>query len=119
MSMSNSTSHTDPLQRDHFAFGAGCRICPGIQIAKQDMFLAFSRLLWAFEFSAPPGTQVNTDQSAFFGETVRRPKPFEVVITPCSAKRVATIEREMELAKQNVFSLYGSYNGNKLPDFDI
>ncbi|KAF8688683.1 Cytochrome P450, partial [Rhizoctonia solani] len=119
MSMSDSTAHADPSQRDHFAFGAGRRMCPGIQIAEQDMFIAFSRLLWAFEFSAPPGAQVNTDQSAFFGETVRRPKPFEVVITPRSSKRVATIEREMELAKQNVFSLYGSYNGDKLPDFDI
>ncbi|KAF8684939.1 Cytochrome P450 [Rhizoctonia solani] len=112
MSMAQSTAQTDPLKRDHYAFGAGRRMCPGIQIAEQDMFIAFSRLLWAFEFSAPPGAQVNTDQSAFFGETVRRPKPFEVVITPRSAKRVATIEREMELAKQNVFSLYGTYDNN-------
>ncbi|CAE6472769.1 unnamed protein product [Rhizoctonia solani] len=117
MSMAQSTAQTDPLKRDHYAFGAGRRMCPGIQIAEQDMFIAFSRLLWAFEFSVPPGAQVNTDQSAFFGETVRRPKPFEVVITPRSAKRVATIEREMELAKQNVFSLYGTYNNNQTTNF--
>ncbi|CAE6436085.1 unnamed protein product [Rhizoctonia solani] len=115
----DSTTQAEPSKRDHFAFGAGRRICPGIQIAEQDMFLAFSRLLWAFEFSAPPGTCVNTDQSAFFGETVRRPKIFPVVITPRSERRVATVEREVETAKQNVFSLYGSYKYDKLPGFDV
>jgi cytochrome P450 len=137
MSMSDLTTQADPYKRDHFAFGAGTmsqrldtefvlilsqnigrRICPGIQIAEQDMFLALSRLLWAFDFSPPPRTQIDTDQSAFFGETVRRPKPFQVVITPRSERRVATIEREMEIAKQNVFSLYGSYKCDELPGFD-
>ncbi|CCO31959.1 Steroid 17-alpha-hydroxylase/17,20 lyase [Rhizoctonia solani AG-1 IB] len=118
MSMSDLTTQADPYKRDHFAFGAGRRICPGIQIAEQDMFLALSRLLWAFDFSPPPRTQIDTDQSAFFGETVRRPKPFQVVITPRSERRVATIERDMEIAKQNVFSLYGSYKCDELPGFD-
>ncbi|CAE6491274.1 unnamed protein product [Rhizoctonia solani] len=85
------------------------RTCLGVQIAEQDLFLALSKLLWAFEFSAPPGTSVNTEQSAFFGEGVRRPKEFPVVFTPRSEKRTATIEREMEMAQQSVFALYGSY----------
>ncbi|KAG8730535.1 hypothetical protein FRC11_006492 [Ceratobasidium sp. 423] len=109
MSMVDSAAQADPSKRDHFAFGAGRRICPGIQMAEQDMFLALSKLLWAFEFSAPPGTNIDTEQSAFFGEAVRRPKPFPLIITPRSDRRVATIKREMEMAKQNVFSLYGSY----------
>ncbi|CAE6462497.1 unnamed protein product [Rhizoctonia solani] len=109
MSMVDSAAQADPSKRDHFAFGAGRRICPGIQLAEQDMFLALSKLLWAFEFSAPPGANIDTEQSAFFGESVRRPKPFPLVITPRSERRVATIEREMEMAKQNVFALYGSY----------
>ncbi|CAE7123104.1 unnamed protein product [Rhizoctonia solani] len=110
MSMADSIAQGDPFKRDHFAFGAGRRTCLGVQLAEQDIFLALSKLLWAFEFSAPPGTVVNTEQSAFFGEGVRRPKEFPVVITPRSEKRTATIDREMEMAKQSVFALYGSYN---------
>jgi len=90
----------------HFA---GRRTCLGVQVAEQDIFLALSKLLWAFEFTAPPGTYVNTEQRAWFGEDVRRPKEFPVVITPRSERRTATIEREMETARQNVFSLYGAY----------
>ncbi|KAF8743120.1 Cytochrome P450, partial [Rhizoctonia solani] len=109
MSMADSIAQGDPFKRDHFAFGAGRRTCLGVQLAEQDIFLALSKLLWAFEFSAPPGTYVNTEQSAWFGEGVRRPKDFPLVITPRSERRKATIEREMEVARQSVFSLYGSY----------
>ncbi|KAJ1307503.1 hypothetical protein OPQ81_001602 [Rhizoctonia solani] len=60
--MAESAVQGDPLKRDHFSFGAGRRSCPGIQVAEQDIFIALSRLLWAFEFSAPPGTSIVTDQ---------------------------------------------------------
>jgi hypothetical protein len=90
---------------------AGRRSCPGVQLAEQDIFLALSRLLWAFEFSAPPGTKVNVEQSAWVGETVRHPREFPLVITPRSERRAETIDREMALAKENVFSAYGVYKG--------
>ncbi|CAE6458667.1 unnamed protein product [Rhizoctonia solani] len=109
MSMADSIAQGDPLKRDHFAFGAGRRTCLGVQLAEQDIFLALSKLLWAFELSAPPGTYVNTEQSAWFGEGVRRPKDFPLDVVPRSEKRKATIEREMEQARQSVFSFYGSY----------
>ncbi|CAE6468414.1 unnamed protein product [Rhizoctonia solani] len=86
----------------------GRRSCPGVQLAEQGIFIAICRLLWAFEFSVPLGTTVNTDQSAFHG-SIRRPKQYPVVITPRSERRVETIEREMLSAKESVFSLYGSY----------
>jgi cytochrome P450 len=119
---------SDPFERDHFAFGAGMfffistlikdqpesftctgrRSCPGVQLAEQGIFIAISRLLWAFNFSAHTGTVVNTDQTAFHG-SIRRPKKYPVVITPRSERRVETIEREMLSATENVFSLYGSF----------
>ncbi|KAG8703175.1 hypothetical protein FRC11_010928 [Ceratobasidium sp. 423] len=109
LSMANSMMQSNPFERDHFAFGAGRRACPGVQLAEQGIFIAMARLLWAFEFSVPPGTSVNTDhESAFYG-TVRRPKKYPVVITPRSEKRVETIEREMAWMTENVFSLYGTY----------
>ncbi|CAE6419189.1 unnamed protein product [Rhizoctonia solani] len=109
LSMAESIAQGDPFQRDHFAFGAGRRSCPGVQVAEQDMFIALSRLLWAFEFSAPPGTDVNVEQSAFVGETVRHPREFPLIIKPRSERRKATIEREMAHAKEHVFSQYGVY----------
>ncbi|KAH7341797.1 cytochrome P450 [Rhizoctonia solani] len=108
LSMANSMTQSDPFERDHFTFGAGRRSCPGVQLAEQGIFIAISRLLWAFEFSVPSGTVVNTDQSAFYG-AIRRPKKYPVTITPRSGRRVDTIEREMASATENVYSLYGSY----------
>ncbi|KAJ1308479.1 hypothetical protein OPQ81_004183 [Rhizoctonia solani] len=88
MSMAESLAQGDPLKRDHFAFGAGRRVCPGIQKAEQDIFIAISRLLWAFNFSAPAGVTVSTSYStAFTGEGVRIPKKFPLVITPRSQRR--------------------------------
>ncbi|CAE6425232.1 unnamed protein product [Rhizoctonia solani] len=108
MSMANSMTQSNPFERDHFTFGAGRRSCPGVQLAEQGIFIAISRLLWAFEFAAPSGTLVNTDQSAFYG-AIRRPKKYPVNITPRSERRVQTIEREIISATENVFALYGSY----------
>ncbi|CEL59386.1 O-methylsterigmatocystin oxidoreductase OS=Aspergillus flavus (strain ATCC 200026 / FGSC A1120 / NRRL 3357 / JCM 12722 / SRRC 167) GN=ordA PE=2 SV=1 [Rhizoctonia solani AG-1 IB] len=109
MSMAESLAQGDPLKRDHFAFGAGRRVCPGIQKAEQDIFIAISRLLWAFDFSVPTGVSVSTDYStAFVGEGIRIPKKFPLVITPRSQKRVRTIEEAMRSAGE-IFSQYGKY----------
>ncbi|CAE6425215.1 unnamed protein product [Rhizoctonia solani] len=110
LSMAESAVQSDPLKRDHFSFGAGRRSCPGIQVAEQDIFIALSRLLWAFEFSVPPGTSIVTDQlHGFFGEGIRRPKEFPLSIKVRSEQRKATIEKEVILAEELVYSLYGSY----------
>ncbi|KAF2810345.1 putative cytochrome P450 [Mytilinidion resinicola] len=44
-----SASLPDCSKRDHFTFGAGRRICPGIHIADRSLFVAISRLLWGFK----------------------------------------------------------------------
>lgn len=107
-SMADSVAQGDPLKRDHFAFGAGRRVCPGIQTAEQDLFIALSRLFWAFNFSVPPGEVLCTDDDkAFEGEGIRQPTHFPLKITPRSEKRIRTIEREMESARE-VYAQYGS-----------
>ncbi|KAF8709014.1 Cytochrome P450, partial [Rhizoctonia solani] len=114
MSMAESIAQGDPFKRDHFAFGAGRRVCPGIQKAEQDIFIAVSRLLWAFDFCAPAGVEISTDFStAFVGEGIRMPKFFPLVVTPRSQKRVQTIEHAMHLAEET-FSQYGRYNPTSL-----
>ena len=37
-------------KRDHFGYGSGRRICPGILLAERNLWLAMAKLLWAFEF---------------------------------------------------------------------
>lgn len=37
-------------RRDHYGYGAGRRICPGIHLAERNMFLSVAKLLWAFRF---------------------------------------------------------------------
>lgn len=111
MSMAESVAQGDPFKRDHFAFGAGRRVCPGIQTAEQDIFIALSRLIWAFEFTLPPGVEnVDVDfcSDTFIGEGIKIPGRFPLVITPRSERRAQTIEREIVVA-QETFVQYGTY----------
>lgn len=48
-------------RRDHYGYGAGRRICPGIHLAERNMFLSIAKLLWAFRFEeAIPGQDGKT-----------------------------------------------------------
>jgi hypothetical protein len=38
----------DVEARDHFGFGGGRRICPGLHIAERSVFINLARLLWGF-----------------------------------------------------------------------
>ncbi|KAH7388705.1 cytochrome P450, partial [Pyrenochaeta sp. MPI-SDFR-AT-0127] len=40
----------DFSDRDHYLYGAGRRLCPGIHQAERTLFVAVVKLLWAFEF---------------------------------------------------------------------
>ena len=42
-------------KRDHYGYGAGRRICPGIHLAERNMFLSIAKLLWAFNFEDKMG----------------------------------------------------------------
>ena len=87
----------------------GRRVCPGIQTAEQDIFIALARLLWAFEFSAPPGVEISTDHlTAFVGGNIRIPANFPLVIKVRSERRMQTIKREMITAR-DAYAQYGLY----------
>ena len=42
-------ARADPAERDHFTFGSGRRICPGMHVADRSLFLAIPCTLWAFK----------------------------------------------------------------------
>ncbi|TAQ84218.1 hypothetical protein B7494_g7455 [Chlorociboria aeruginascens] len=104
----------DYNSRDHYGYGSGRRICPGIHLADRNLFLAMSKLLWAFDFAEKTGPrgekiEVNVDAREGYSEGfLHCPKPFEASITPRSQARRDTILREFQTAESEVFSRYES-----------
>jgi cytochrome P450 len=43
------------MQRDHFHYGIGRRLCQGIHLAEDSLFIEASRILWAFDIKQLPG----------------------------------------------------------------
>ncbi|KAF5380073.1 hypothetical protein D9615_006264 [Tricholomella constricta] len=54
-----SANLADPYQRDHWMFGVGRRICPGIIVADREVYLAISRMLWAFNMEEIPSEPID------------------------------------------------------------
>jgi len=55
LSSAASAIYPDYHQRDHFNYGFGRRLCPGINVAEQSLFIVVSRVLWTFDILAKPG----------------------------------------------------------------
>ncbi|KAF4602170.1 hypothetical protein EYR40_005374 [Pleurotus pulmonarius] len=75
-----SAKQPDALVRDHWAFGAGRRICPGMEMAERELFLAVSRLLWAFSFAEVPGEPICLEE--YEGFSGRTPLPYRLTPKP-------------------------------------
>lgn len=105
---------SDPNDRDHYGYGSGRRICPGIHLAERNMFLAFAKLLWAFEFTSGldadgKPVEIDTDPASAYSEgflVCAKKYPLEVKVR--SEKRRQTIEREYREAERDVFANYPS-----------
>lgn len=44
----------DHLERDHFHYGFGRRLCPGVHVAEASLFIFISRTLWGFHIKPKP-----------------------------------------------------------------
>lgn len=99
-------------KRDHYGYGSGRRVCPGIHIAERGLFLAMAKLLWAFVFAEKRDKQgrlipVDVDPATGYSEGfLLCPKPFDCEIKPRSKSRQETILREYAQAENNIFSQY-------------
>ncbi|CDO68382.1 hypothetical protein BN946_scf184815.g29 [Trametes cinnabarina] len=72
------------LQNFTIHFGFGRRICPGLHIANQSIFIVISRFLWAFDIlpaTGPDGKPVLPSTDDFTSGLITRPSPF-----PCTFK---------------------------------
>ncbi|KIX02156.1 uncharacterized protein Z518_08095 [Rhinocladiella mackenziei CBS 650.93] len=102
----------DYESRDHYMYGTGRRLCPGIHLAERNLFLGMSKLLWAFSFEKEVdanGRVMEPDQSYETGYSegfLVCTKPFPCKIIPRSQKRVETIMKEFEQAGVEVFSKF-------------
>ncbi|KAF2144960.1 uncharacterized protein K452DRAFT_356306 [Aplosporella prunicola CBS 121167] len=84
---------------EHFAFGAGRRICPGQYLAERSLFLVMSHVLWAFEISKArdaDGNEVPVDTNDLRPGAVATINPFRVTVKPRSEKKVALVRRIWE-----------------------
>lgn len=51
----SSAKQADYRKRDHVDYGWGRRLCQGIHVAENSIYMQVSRLLWAFDVSTLPG----------------------------------------------------------------
>ncbi|KAK2682035.1 hypothetical protein RAB80_003828 [Fusarium oxysporum f. sp. vasinfectum] len=102
----------DENKRDHYVYGFGRRICAGMQIAERSLFTTFSKMLWAFDISAPKDEQgrpmeMNLDpMTGYTDGTIVMANPFQACIKVRSERRRETILREFEEAEKNVFAQF-------------
>ena len=98
--------------RDHYGYGAGRRICPGLHLAERNLFLGIAKLIWAFSIEPAlddkgiklkPNFDPRTGYSEGFLVCA---KDFPCVIKPRSEGRRTTIMKEHERSQIEVFSRF-------------
>ncbi|KAK0637049.1 cytochrome P450 [Bombardia bombarda] len=90
----------DPNDMDHFCFGAGRRICPGIKFTENNLSLILASLVWAFDIKPAvvlvDGKEreipLNLSEEAFDPYPLGAPKPFKVRFIPRSEERAQIIQ---------------------------
>ncbi|RYC55237.1 hypothetical protein CHU98_g10974 [Xylaria longipes] len=93
-----AANNRDVSKRDQFVFGAGRRLCQGMHIADRNLFLAISRLLWAFDFRRPvdpsTGKEIVPDMEDLTEGLLVCPNSFDADITPRSESKANAIRVE-------------------------
>lgn len=102
----------DYSERDHYVYGSGRRICPGIHLAERELFLGTAKLLWGHRIEQKSDASgmpipIETDPEVGYTEGfLVCPKHFDCKVTPRSQSRAETIIREHEIAKTEIFINY-------------
>ncbi|RYP73569.1 hypothetical protein DL769_004184 [Monosporascus sp. CRB-8-3] len=112
-----SLTHPDPRQRVTYAFGAGRRLCPGVHIAENSLFIVVAKVLWAFDIKPPLDDNgdempLDTSHEAYERSAIVVPKPFKLRFIPRSAHREKIIREEWAKAETEGYWL-GDIKVNK------
>ncbi|KAA8649463.1 cytochrome P450 [Aspergillus tanneri] len=102
----------DIMARDHFTFGAGRRICPGIHLAENGLFLAVSNIIWAYEFRPPIGEDgkeepLDISDEGFMEGAIRVPKQYSIRILERTRERSEVIQKAWAQAQEDGYVLRG------------
>ncbi|CZR59874.1 related to O-methylsterigmatocystin oxidoreductase [Phialocephala subalpina] len=62
-----SINLADPSKRDHFAFGAGRRVCPGMHVAERSLGVSIMRILWAFDIKPSSIAKLPLNPKDYYG----------------------------------------------------
>ncbi|KAJ5631949.1 hypothetical protein N7490_008288 [Penicillium lividum] len=92
---------SDPYARDHFTYGAGRRVCPGVHVAERSLYIIIARTLWAFNIAkmkGPDGQVIEPPISMVRG-FFSIPSPFACAITPRSDRHATIIQESWKNAK--------------------
>jgi len=94
----------DWQKRDHYGYGAGRRICPGIHLAERTQWRLNARILWAFEvlpkIDSKTGKPMPIDVNNYHEGIAHTPAEFPVAFKPRSQAHIDVIRREMADAEQ-------------------
>lgn len=93
-------------ERDHYGYGVGRRICPGIHLAERNMLLGIAKLLWAFKFEKGDGALNNDPVDGYHHGFLYCAKDYSCNPVVRSQQIRATVEREFDVAKADVFSRF-------------
>lgn len=91
------TGKPHPAKSGHSSFGWGRRICPGANLAENSLFIALSKILWAFDISPVAGEKYDT--FAYTEGFNIRPQTFNCSITIRSEAHRQILQRELEAAE--------------------
>ncbi|KAF9003881.1 cytochrome P450 [Cyathus striatus] len=98
LSCGESAKLANVMEHDHWSFGAGRRICPGLPAAERELWLAISRLLWAFSFHSLPEEPISLEE--YEGLSGRSPILFRLKLVPRDDKVKYMMETVDELSSE-------------------
>lgn len=99
-----SSMEADPMDRDHYVFGWGRRICPGIHLAEASVLLFAARLLWAFDITPAKDDNGNDipvscdPAKAYHNSIITNTKVFPLCLKLRSQARAETIRHSYQEA---------------------
>jgi cytochrome P450 len=101
----------DVTKRDHFSFGCGRRICPGLHLAEQSLFITISRILWAFDILPgldDSGNEIKPDTQGYEpGLSLTSPKPFKARFVVRDEEKRRMILEEWKEAQKKGYTILG------------
>ena len=107
LSAADYINSNDPYDRDHFTYGAGRRVCPGVHVAERSLYINIVRTLWAFNIGKKKSAEggVIEPETGMIRGFLSVPKPFVCEITPRSARHIKVVRDSFSQAEKEGIAL--------------